>query len=304
MVHNPGVDLMYSLDEEAPGSIELVRPRDAPRLSLAADAVICLLSLRGCPSCAAFAPVWDEMCRKSQSDRVLKVHVTCATAEAKDEAKSFMSARRQKFPCVCVFRDGRGGAIDHDDDYDALDADALVSLVVAKTKTLIERAEDDADDDDDTPLMALDMEEEEEEEEPPASEDSDESSGSSRPNADGVHVTHDASPPEVIAMCKGADARNRVCVLYYTTWCGHCNALKPVWNETVARGGGDSRWCAVNCETDEGQALADAEGVRGFPTIHLHHEFREPFKGERSVERLLDFVSREAVRPALLLRRR
>ena len=62
-------------------------------------------------------------------------------------------------------------------------------------------------------------------------------------------------------MCKGADARNRVCVLYYTTWCGHCNALKPVWNETVARGGGDSRWCAVNCETDEGQALADSRNI-------------------------------------------
>jgi thiol-disulfide isomerase/thioredoxin len=294
MVHNPGVDLMYSLDDEAPRSIELVRPRDAPRLSLAADAVICLLSLRGCPSCAAFAPVWDEMCRKSQSDRVLKVHVTCATAEAKKEAKSLMSARRQKFPCVCVFRDGRGGAINHDDDYDTLDADALVSLVVAKTRTLIGDGDDVDDDDDDTPLMGLDMEEEEDEDEPPAS---------SRPNADGVHVTHDASPPEVFAMCKGADARNRVCVLYYTTWCGHCNALKPVWNETVARGGAHSRWCAVNCETDEGQALADAEGVRGYPTIHLHHDFREPFKGERSVERLLDFVSREAVRPALLRRR-
>ena len=237
------------------------------------------------------------MCRKSQSDRVLKVHVTCATAEANDEAKAFMSARRQKFPCVCVFRGGRGGAIDHDDDYDMLDSDALISLVVAKTRTLIGYDDkDDADDEDDTPLMALDMEEEEEEEA--------ESSGAPRPNADGVHVTHDAPPPEVLAMCKGADARNRVCVLYYTTWCGHCNALKPLWNETVARGGGDSRWCAVNCETDEGRALADAEGVRGFPTIHLHHDFREPFQGERSVERLLDFVSRKAVRPALLLRRR
>ena len=39
--------------------------------------------------------------------------------------------------------------------------------------------------------------------------------------SDGVRVTHDVDPEEALALAKSADADKRVCMLYFTGWCGH-----------------------------------------------------------------------------------
>ena len=109
-------------------------------------------------------------------------------------------------------------------------------------------------------------------------------------NAHGVRVTHLVSPSAVMDIASGSANGRRVCVLFYADWCGHCHSFKPEWNACVEKGGGHA-WCAVDGGSDEGRAIADREGVRGFPTVHIHHRgSRLDYDGPRTAAALYSFV--------------
>lgn len=246
------------------------------------------------------------------------------------------------FPAVVVCREGEAATVDVDSDCSVKELQLRVLQTLALGMAAHEAHGDDQavapseaySDDEATPLEALDMEDEADAQAASALEPivehvelpDDEVGGDCGCSADGSHdvrpieeeagpvkepvqttdgvrVTHDVSPDEALTLADGASADRRVCMLYFTNWCGHCQHFKPIWNDCVVQSGrttGGHLWCAINCESDEGKAAAAREGVRGFPTVHLHHRYREAFGGERSAQALLDFVHRRSLVPALL----
>jgi glutaredoxin len=312
-------------------SIALVHCHDAARASRACDAVVCLLTLEGCASCVRFAPTWMDACAKFRGDGlegVMMVHVEL-TAATKASAAPYMHASRRKFPTVCTFVHGQGGALPYDGDYDALDATRLLALVsrhittqrdVYDTMTVTcadmydEEVDDDAATEDDEEVDDAAIAEE---------EHRGGCGGTARPTVPktevvrpitlaghGVDVTHDVSPHHVEELARGAHSEFRVCVLYHTNWCGHCTRFKPVYNECVARSC-DSKlaksiaWCAVDCDDAEGSKVAERAGVRGFPMLVVHHEFPETYDGARTADALWRFVTRRSalLTPRLLANR-
>lgn len=305
-------------EADAP-SVRLVYPEDCVRISDTCGACVCLLVLKGCEHCKRFWPAWSDFCAAVKDGEVLTVH--CEVSHHRRRADDLLGASANPsahatYPAVLVCTEGVAATLDVDS---ACGAEELQLKVMHTLGQGVARAPYE---DERTPLEELDMEEEawdeatDEPDEPPVVLDAapDEVGGCGRKadcgcsasaasrstsTADEVAVTHDVPPAEALALAEAASADERVAVLYFTNWCGHCKHFKPVWNACVGKGG-SHKWVAVNCESDAGSAAAAAQGVRGYPTVHLHHRYKEPYKGERSVEALLDFVHRGAVTPALL----
>ena len=312
-------------------SVRLVYPEDAMRLSESCGACVCLMVLKGCSYCEAFWPTWSDFCGTVMSGGQAAV-VHCEASQLRERVALVCGGPRT-FPTVVVCSRGGGvrvlEAIDSRSSVADLKRHALAalagSLAAEATTTFPSEGVDPApvmaggesdgenneahEDEEHTPLEDLAMHEEEDNEEGDKEEEKEDEKGCGCGSAgdhhhvttaDGVAVTHDMAPAEVQAKAETADAEHRVCIFYFTNWCGHCTAMKPIWNASVAEQDGSHAWCAINCETPEGEAAARAAGVRGYPTLHLHHRFREPFEGERTTEALLAFVNRETPRPSLL----
>lgn len=56
-------------------------------------------------------------------------------------------------------------------------------------------------------------------------------------------------------------------VEFYAPWCGHCQRLAPVLEETAEKLKGIAKVGAVNCEKEP--ALCQRHGVQGYPTLQL-----------------------------------
>lgn len=319
-------------------SIRLAYPDDCMRLAAACGKrVVCLLLKKDCEYCMAFMPVWYEYCNgvhvspsaSPASHSVVVVH--CEVSPFPQQAQALLAASHNPsghatYPAVVVCHAG-GGASSTLDVESGCDVEELRRKVAAAAATDAEHLTpleyldmqevgegDDGNDDADAHLLQLPDDENDHHHEPivtvsdpPTDSTCGCAGGGGTTNAGGVRVTHDVPPPAVLAAAADATDDGRVCVLYYADWCGHCQNLKPEWNKGVdasERRGGGHKWLAVDCGTDEGQAAADRQGVRGFPTVHLHHRYTsmpEPFKGERTARGLLDFVHRDGADvPALL----
>lgn len=89
----------------------------------------------------------------------------------------------------------------------------------------------------------------------------------------------------------------KVLVMFYADWCGHCKKLKPVWDEAAAElekdeNKGVGKMMKVNCgnpgEDKTHKAIMDKYGVQGYPTIKLFENGKDSeYTGGRSKEALL-----------------
>eukprot|EP00879_Flechtneria_rotunda_P008753 GHRR01009167.1.p1 GENE.GHRR01009167.1~~GHRR01009167.1.p1 ORF type:complete len:415 (+),score=150.40 GHRR01009167.1:625-1869(+) len=56
---------------------------------------------------------------------------------------------------------------------------------------------------------------------------------------------------------------------FYAPWCGHCQALKPAWEQAAKALQGIVNVAAVDC--DEHKSIAGEHGIQGFPTIKFFY---------------------------------
>jgi len=79
--------------------------------------------------------------------------------------------------------------------------------------------------------------------------------------------------------------------LYFTTWCPHSVAFKPVWESFAKMNRLDVRMVAIDCEQDRSKC-SYYPGVRGFPTVILHKRNGDDvlFRGDRTVLGLRNFL--------------
>jgi len=99
----------------------------------------------------------------------------------------------------------------------------------------------------------------------------------------------ECSPKEVEQHCSKED---KLLVLFYADWCGHCKTVKPVWKEASKKANEDgTKMIMVNVgnKTHEEQALIDKYEIDGFPTILLFQNgSHEQYTGKRDLDSFLN----------------
>ena len=86
-------------------------------------------------------------------------------------------------------------------------------------------------------------------------------------------------------------------VLYYANWCGHCNTMKPEWQEVINRmkthnNTNDSTINIADIESTHIDHLTDKPEIAGFPTIKMYNSGNEiaNFEDERSADKIHQFA--------------
>ncbi|WAR16380.1 TXND5-like protein [Mya arenaria] len=93
-----------------------------------------------------------------------------------------------------------------------------------------------------------------------------------------------------------AVAKERLFVMFFAPWCGHCKRLAPTWDELAAKYNVDGREVAigkVDCTIET--ALCSDHGVRGYPTVKFFNLNKEgeKYAGGRTMEALTSYVQEQ-----------
>jgi len=85
-----------------------------------------------------------------------------------------------------------------------------------------------------------------------------------------------------------------VFIKFFAPWCGHCKKMAPAW-EKLATEWEDNKIglvAEVDCTSDEGKSLCEANGVKGYPTVKYGDPTSlEDYKGDRTYEALSKFAN-------------
>jgi len=120
-------------------------------------------------------------------------------------------------------------------------------------------------------------------------------STSAQPSANIHHITTTAQLQSLLASA----GSKLVVVDYFTTWCGPCKAIAPVFNDLANQ---HSAHCVfIKVDADRARELCMEKGVQGYPTFHFyhHHSLVDSFSGA-DVQRLRSIIERhveDASRP-------
>ena len=92
---------------------------------------------------------------------------------------------------------------------------------------------------------------------------------------------------------EAATAGKTVFLKMYAPWCGHCKKMKPDWDKLMAEFEGSATQLVgdVDCTSDGGKPLCDANGVKGFPTLKWGDPADlQDYQGGRSLDDLKKFA--------------
>lgn len=82
-------------------------------------------------------------------------------------------------------------------------------------------------------------------------------------------------------------------MLYYASWCGHCQALHPTWEALKKKLETQSGILVGEVEYSNMQSLPmDLQNIRGFPTIQVLQKgkVKTEYQGDRNLNSLLQFA--------------
>lgn len=81
-------------------------------------------------------------------------------------------------------------------------------------------------------------------------------------------------------------------VLFYAPWCGHCKRVMPVWQDLAGKYSNAPNVKVRQLNCDEHGQEAEKHEIQGFPTIILFKDGQKyVFEGERTAEGLEQFVN-------------
>lgn len=87
-------------------------------------------------------------------------------------------------------------------------------------------------------------------------------------------------------------------VLFYAPWCGHCNKMKPDYEELKKKYMKNPNKNVVMINCDDHKEFASKAGVQGFPTIRLYKNPKDDkyvdYDGPRTAEAIETFLSDNA----------
>lgn len=103
---------------------------------------------------------------------------------------------------------------------------------------------------------------------------------------------------------KALDHFDNILVEFYAPWCGHCKAFAPDYVKiaSILKDKGQNVACA-KVDAPEEQDLIEKYDIQGFPTLKLFRKDKKPdaYQGFRSVDTLVDWITRKIGPPAVLL---
>ncbi|KAF5746122.1 protein disulfide isomerase-like 2-3 [Tripterygium wilfordii] len=84
-----------------------------------------------------------------------------------------------------------------------------------------------------------------------------------------------------------------VLVEFFAPWCGHCQALTPIWEKAATVLKGVATIAAL--DADAHKSLAQEHGIRGFPTIKVFVPGKPPvdYQGARDVKPIAEFALKQ-----------
>jgi thioredoxin domain-containing protein 5 len=83
-------------------------------------------------------------------------------------------------------------------------------------------------------------------------------------------------------------------ILFYWNMCGHCAALKPIWDKVSNKYKKDYKCCVLNVEVSQLKYLKAKykKNINGFPTILKYKNGKKinEYNGERTLKDINKFV--------------
>ncbi len=65
---------------------------------------------------------------------------------------------------------------------------------------------------------------------------------------------------------------DKLFVMYYAEWCGHCKRTMPEFQKLMDNYKGDIKIVAINSEDNENKELVKSQNIKGYPTIRYYPE--------------------------------
>ena len=85
-------------------------------------------------------------------------------------------------------------------------------------------------------------------------------------------------------------------VEFYAPWCGHCKSLEPIWEELgeIFKDSEDIIIAKIDATVNQ----IDSVRIPGYPSLLLFQGamINTPFKGERTLDGILDFLKDQGIK--------
>jgi protein disulfide-isomerase-like protein len=87
--------------------------------------------------------------------------------------------------------------------------------------------------------------------------------------------------------------KDNTLVLFYADWCGHCQRVKPIWDELSSK----FNLHKVDCSNSKDMKVVKNLQIEGYPTILFfkNGEAKGKYDGDRSAESLVEYINANGV---------